>query len=478
VAAGFDNIGQVTSWNATEAGGTPRQNEQLGFGYDAAHNLHTRNNGNLAQTFTTDSANELTAVTRTGNFTMSGATPAPTTSVTVNGLTAQTYGDFTFARTNLALVSGNNTFTNIAQNSYGVSATNILTLNLPSSVTLNSDSNGNLTNDGSRSFGYDAENQLTNITLAGSGKSDFVYDGFNRRRITRDFAWQSGAWVLTNETHYIYDGRLLIQESGTNNNSLVTYTRGLDLRGSLWRMGGIGGLLARTDTNGSTFYHADANGNITALIDAQENIVGRYMYGPFGKLLGQWGSLAPVNVMQFSSKPSYRGLDDFGLRWLMPDLDRFANQDPIGERGGINLYRFAGNNPVNKIDPLGLQIPPQAMELAQEVAEEAEILAPEIEADAEAAAAATESKIAQLLEEAKGLYPKLCNKFQMHHPIPRYLGGNDDQALIKLEGPYHQLITNAFRTAWPYGQWAPKDPTTVVNIVNQVYAQYPLPPGK
>jgi RHS repeat-associated protein len=478
VAAGFDNIGQVTSWNATEAGGTPRQNEQLGFGYDAAHNLHTRNNGNLAQTFTTDSANELTAVTRTGNFTMSGATPAPTTSVTVNGLTAQTYGDFTFARTNLALVSGNNTFTNIAQNSYGVSATNILTLNLPSSVTLNSDSNGNLTNDGSRSFGYDAENQLTNITLAGSGKSDFVYDGFNRRRITRDFAWQSGAWVLTNETHYIYDGRLLIQERGTNNNSLVTYTRGLDLRGSLWRMGGIGGLLARTDTNGSTFYHADANGNITALIDAQENIVGRYMYGPFGKLLGQWGSLAPVNVMQFSSKPSYRGLDDFGLRWLMPDLDRFANQDPIGERGGINLYRFAGNNPVNKIDPLGLQIPPQAMELAQEVAEEAEILAPEIEADAEAAAAATESKIAQLLEEAKGLYPKLCNKFQMHHPIPRYLGGNDDQALIKLEGPYHQLITNAFRTAWPYGQGAPKDPTTVVNIVNQVYAQYPLPPGK
>ena len=474
VTAGFDNIGQLTSWNAAEAGGTPRENEQLGFGYDAAHNLHTRNNGNLSQTFTTDAANELTGVTRTGTFTVSGATPAPATSVTVNGLAAQTYGDFTFAATNLSLASGNNTFTNIAQNSYGLMATNILTLNLPSSVTLNSDGNGNLTNDGSRSFGYDAENQLTNITLAGSWKSDFVYDGFNRRRIARDFVWQSSAWVLTNETHYIYDGRLLIQERDTNNNSLVTYTRGLDLGGSLRRKGGIGGLLARTDTNGSTFYHADGNGNITALIDAQENIVGRYMYGPFGKLLGQWGALAPVNVMQFSSKPSYRGLDDFGLRWLMPDLDRFANQDPIGEKGGINLYRFAGNNPLNKIDPLGLQIPPQALELAQEAAEEAEILAPEIEADAEAAAAATESKMAQLMEEAKGLYPKLCNKFQWHHITPKYLKGDPNGPLVLLEGPYHQLITNAFRELAPYGQPVPNS-QSVVNIVNQVYSQYPLP---
>ena len=474
VTAGFDNIGQLTSWSATETGGTPRQNEQLGFGYDAAHNLHTRNNGNLAQTFTTDAANELTGVTRTGNFTMSGTTPAPTTSVTVNGLAAQTYGDFTFARTNLALAGGNNTFTNIAQNSYGVRATNILTLNLPLSVSLNSDGNGSLTNDGLRTFGYDAENQLTNITLAGSWKSDFVYDGFNRRRIARDFVWQGGAWVLTNETHFIYDGRLIIQERGTNNNPLVTYTRGLGLGGSLRRAGGIGGLLARTDTNGSTFYHADANGNITALIDAQENIVGRYMYGPFGKLLGQWGSLAPVNVMQFSSKPSYRGLDDFGLRWLTPDLDRFANQDPIGERGGLNLYRFAGNNPVNKVDPLGLQIPPQALELAQEAAEEAEILAPEIEADAEAAAAATEAKIADLMQKAKEIYPKLCNKFQLHHPIPKYLGGNPDQALVELEGPYHQLITNAFRNQWGYGQ-GPPPPDLVQNIVNTVYSQYPLP---
>ena len=320
-----------------------------------AGNLHTRNNGGLSQTFSTDAANQLNSVTRTGTFTLNGATPAPATNVTVNGQVAQSYGDLTFALTNLSLANGTNSFTNIAQNAYGVRATNILTLNLPSSVTLNSDGNGNLTNDGMRTFGYDAENQLTNITLAGQWRSDFVYDGLNRRRIARDFSWSGSAWVQTNEVHCIYDGRLLIQERGTNNNTLVTYTRGLDLGGSLRRAGGIGGLLARTDTNGSTFYHADGAGNITALIDGTENIVARYLYNPFGKLTGQWGSLANVNTMQYSSKPIYRGIVDFGLRWYSPNYGRWLNQDPIQEQGGINLYEYVGNNPINFLDLYGLK---------------------------------------------------------------------------------------------------------------------------
>ena len=37
-----------------------------------------------------------------------------------------------------------------------------------------------------------------------------------------------------------------------------------------------------------------------------------------------------------------------------PNLQRWVTQDPIGERGGMNLYGFVVNDPVNEIDPLGL----------------------------------------------------------------------------------------------------------------------------
>jgi uncharacterized protein RhaS with RHS repeats len=42
-------------------------------------------------------------------------------------------------------------------------------------------------------------------------------------------------------------------------------------------------------------------------------------------------------------------------RWYSPEIGRFLTVDPLGYAGGdINLYRFVGNNPVNFIDPLGL----------------------------------------------------------------------------------------------------------------------------
>ncbi len=357
VAVGYDNIGQITSWSASELSGMPRMNEQLSWFYDAADNLHLRTNGGLVQTFSADRLNELTNLSLGGSLTINGATPAPATNVTVNGVTAQLYGDLTFASTNNLLVNGTNTFTIIAQNVYGLKVTNNLSLNLPTSTTLLSDTNGNLTTDSTRSFVYNGENQLTNVNVAGQWKVEFLYDGLGRRRIERDYAWQGGGWVPTNETRFIYDGMLPIQERDSNNVVQVTYTRGLDLSGSLGGAGGIGGLLARTDaTNASAFYHEDGVGNVTALMDGNQNVVGRYLYDPFGRQLGQWGTMAPLNRMQFSSMPRLgtSGLIGFPFRAYDPSFARFTTHDPIGEAGGINLYGFVANSPINRVDPLGL----------------------------------------------------------------------------------------------------------------------------
>ncbi len=231
---------------------------------------------------------------------------------------------------------------------------------------------------------------MTNVFVAGAWRSDFVYDGLGRRRITRDYAWQSGTWGSpTNEIHYIYDGNLVLQERNGSDTVQVTYTRGTDMRGTTQGAGGIGGLLARTDSNGSTFYHADGNGNVTSLTDANENVVARYLYDSFGKVLGQWGSLANANAYRFSSKEFHpnSGLVYYLYRFYDPNLQRWLNRDPLAAIsmtkrvlvrrsfeidqslkahgiGGIpfeawawvapNLYQYEKNEPLAYLDPYGL----------------------------------------------------------------------------------------------------------------------------
>ncbi len=273
------------------------------------------------------------------------------TNATVNTSNAVLYADATFAATNMPLVNGTNTFTAIGQDSYGHVSTNMSICYLPTTNSFSYDLNGNLLSDTNRNFSYDDENQLTSVWVTNIWREDFVYDGKFRRRIEKDSAWESGAWVQTNETHFIYDGDVVIQERDVNSNPLVTYTRS----GSM--------LLARTDygqeipgSPTTAFYHLDANANVMMLIYANQIVAAKYQYGPFGETLSLSGPLAPFNTPRFASKEwnDRAGIYYFGRRYYDPILIRFLNHDPIGEDGGINLYAYCGNNPINLIDPIGL----------------------------------------------------------------------------------------------------------------------------
>jgi len=94
------------------------------------------------------------------------------------------------------------------------------------------------------------------------------------------------------------------------------------------------------------------------MINGSQSIVARYLYYPSGQIEGKWGPQANANEMQFSSMPFHNlyGLSLYPNRAYSPNLQRWLNRDPIGEAGGINMYRFAGNNPIHYVDPYGLAI--------------------------------------------------------------------------------------------------------------------------
>jgi len=219
------------------------------------------------------------------------------------------------------------------------------------------DDNGNLTQsagaDGSKTlYSYDDADRLNRIEWRSSTgtpqrKSEFHYAYASRRAVSAEFTWTAGAWVQQSETRRVFDGLDVVQERDENN--LVS--------AQLVRDGNIGGILSRTTTVGTSFFHYDGSGNVVALSDGSGALVGRYSYDAFGNTLEAVGPRAQENPYRFSTKEVHTqsGLVDFGYRFYSPGLGRWINRDPIREDGGLNLYGMVGNSPTNAVDEYGLK---------------------------------------------------------------------------------------------------------------------------
>jgi hypothetical protein len=154
------------------------------------------------------------------------------------------------------------------------------------------DSDGNLTTNGQWVLTWDGENRLTrmvaNTAVGPQQRIAFEYDWQGRRiakKVWNDTAGTSGPKL---SERFLYDGWNLISQLNATNNAVVrSYLWGSDLSGSLQGAGGVGGLLAVTDTaNGTHFASYDGNGNVVALASATDSsISARYEYGPFGEVI-------------------------------------------------------------------------------------------------------------------------------------------------------------------------------------------------
>jgi RHS repeat-associated protein len=396
----YDSEGELTKALAHEPNGSTRLMDEAKYTYDAAGNMTSKEPGfNQFQTvnYTLNGLNEITNSLMGASVgfgwgvsnAVSGSTTSPATNVLVNGLAATLYADNSFYAIPFTISNGPNTYKATAWDTNGnVSSNSSTVYAIPTNSFYGYDLNGNLTNDGYKSFAYDDENELIAVWVPNAWSNSFAYDGKMRRRIERDYAYlpSSSSYLLTNEIHFICDGNVVAEERNASNVPLASYTRGNDLSGTLQGAGGIGGLLARTTYSQevpgaptTAFYHADGNGNVTALIYPNQQLAAKYLYDPFGNILAMSGPLMNFNKYRFSSKEwnDNSALYYYGYRFYDASLQRWPNTDLISEKGfenirhitsirswtfmpplmglgGPNLYEFVRNSPVCGIDLNGL----------------------------------------------------------------------------------------------------------------------------
>lgn len=218
------------------------------------------------------------------------------------------------------------------------------------------DNDGNLLTDGAHTCTWDGENRLIKVVMTSGTEINFTYD-YMGRRVRKTV--KQGDTTLSDKV-YLYDGWNVVAEYGIADTSspLRTWTWGIDMSGSIQGAGGVGGLLSYDERTGGGFYEFtyDGNGNVSELLDTTGTTAAHYEYSPFGEVTASSGSMAAVNPFRFSTKfqDDEAGLIYFDNRYYDPISGRMVNRDPIEEKGGMNLYGFVNNQPVNQIDALGL----------------------------------------------------------------------------------------------------------------------------
>jgi len=201
------------------------------------------------------------------------------------------------------------------------------------------DPNGNTTQKGDITFGYNQANRMSG-SANGTTLAKYTYNAKGERSIKV---------VNGVETHYIFDlnGQLIAEADALG----VIQKEYVYLNGQPF---------AQIIGNDIYYYHNSHLGTPEIMTDANQTIVWQASYTPFGKATVSVNTVE--NNIRFPGQyfDSETNLHYNYFRDYDPEIGRYIQSDPIGLAGGINTYGYVLGNPIKYIDPSGLinlQIP-------------------------------------------------------------------------------------------------------------------------
>jgi len=188
------------------------------------------------------------------------------------------------------------------------------------------DEDGNLVDDGTRTFEWSAAGHLVNRSsctppdcrfpaATPSRRYECVYDHLGRRVKRTEYRRSGNNWYWVEDRDYVYDGWNLVfeyRDHTSEGEAELAYYWGPDLSGTLQGAGGVGGLVA-VSVDGSFYFPGyDNNGNVVGYWDESGSLVAEYAYDAFGNTISSSGTLALASDIptvadwaKAANKPTY-----------------------------------------------------------------------------------------------------------------------------------------------------------------------------